>query len=305
MRAVRFDSYGGVDVLEVRDVEDPQPGEGQLLVRVKAAGINPGEAKIREGELHSRFPATFPSGQGSDLAGVVAAVGPNVAGFAQDDEVVGFTNDRASHAELALVSEAHAVSRPAAVPWEVAGGLFVAGATAHAMVDAISAGPGDVVLVTGATGGVGTLAVQLAKLRGATVIGVASSRHADWLERHEVIHVEYGDGVEERISQAAGASPNALLDCVGGGYVDLALGLGVAPERIDTIVDFEAAQEHGVKTDGNAQGANVEVLEDLVRLLSDGRLELPVARTFPLEQVRDAYEALEHDHPLGKIVLVP
>ena len=131
MKAVRFDEYGGVDVLKVVDVPTPEPGPGQVLVQVKAAGINPGEAKIRDGLLHARWPATFPSGQGSDLAGVVAETGPGVTGFAVGDEVIGYTDDRASQAEYVVVEEQNLTARPAGVPWEVAGALFVAGATAY------------------------------------------------------------------------------------------------------------------------------------------------------------------------------
>ena len=137
-KAVRFEEYGGVDVLSVVEVPMPEPGPGQVLVRVKAAGINPGEAKIRDGLLHAQWPATFPSGQGSDLAGIVARPGPGVTGFAEGDEVIGFTDDRASQAEYVLVDAGHLTARPAGVPWEVAGALFVAGATAYATVAAVA-----------------------------------------------------------------------------------------------------------------------------------------------------------------------
>src|SRR6516165_12049649 len=134
MKAVRFDEYGGVDVLKVVDVPTPAPGPGQVLVQVKAAGINPGEAKIREGLMHSRWPATFPSGQGSDLAGLVAGTGAGVTGFAAGDEVIGYTDNRASQATCVVVEERNLTAKPARVPWEVAGALNVAGATAYAAV---------------------------------------------------------------------------------------------------------------------------------------------------------------------------
>jgi NADPH:quinone reductase-like Zn-dependent oxidoreductase len=145
-----------------------------VLVQVKAAGINPGEAKIREGLLNSRWPATFPSGQGSDLAGVVAATGAGVTGFATGDEVIGYTDNRASQAEYVVVEEQNLTARPAGVPWEVAGALNVVGATAYAAVRAVALTKGDTVVVSGAAGGVGSLAVQLARRAGATVIGLAS-----------------------------------------------------------------------------------------------------------------------------------
>ena len=203
-KAVRFDNYGGVDVLNVVDVPRPVPGPGQVLVQVKAAGINPGEAKIRDGLLAERWPATFPSGQGSDLAGIVAETGPGVTGFAAGDEVIGYTDNRASQAEFVLVEAANLTAKPAEVPWPVAGALFVAGATAYAAVRAVAPAKGDVLVVSGAAGGVGSIAVQLARRTGATVIGLASPVHHEWLAAHGVIPVSYGDGVADRIRQAAG-----------------------------------------------------------------------------------------------------
>jgi NADPH:quinone reductase-like Zn-dependent oxidoreductase len=304
-RAVRFDEYGGVDVLKVVNVEDPAPGPGQLLIRVKAAGINPGEAKIREGLLHERWPATFPSGQGSDLAGVVEAVGDGVSAFAAGDEIIGFTDDRASQAELVVIEAEHATPKPAGVPWEVAGALFVVGATAWAAVRAVNLSGSDTVVVSGAAGGVGSLAVQLARRTGATVIGLASEHNHEWLRGHGVIPVTYGEGVADRIREAAPNGIDAFLDMVGGGYVDLALQLGVAPDRIDTIADFEAISKHGVKGDGNAAGASAATLAELASLIDEGALEIPIAASYPLDQVRDAYAELERNHTRGKIVLVP
>ena len=156
MRAVRFDRYGGPEVLEVREVEDPVAGTGEVVVAVRAAGINPGEIAIREGRLHEKWPATFPSGEGSDFAGVVAAVGPGADGFGVGDEVLGWTEQRASHAELVAAPAAHVTAKPAAVPWEVAGALFVAGMAGLACVQAVEPGEGDTVVVSAAAGGVGT-----------------------------------------------------------------------------------------------------------------------------------------------------
>jgi NADPH:quinone reductase-like Zn-dependent oxidoreductase len=303
-KAVRFDHYGGVDVLNVLDVPRPVPGPGQVLVQVKAAGINPGEAKIRDGLLAERWPATFPSGQGSDLAGIVAETGPGVTGFAAGDEVIGYTDDRASQAEFVVVEAGHLTAKPAEVPWPVAGALFVAGATAYAAVRAVALDKGDVVVVSGAAGGVGSIAVQLARRAGATVIGLASPVHQEWLAAHGVIPVSYGEGVAGRIRQAAD-QVDAFIDTVGGGYVRLALDLGVLPERIDTIADFAAIAELGVKGDGNAAGASAAVLAELAALIADGELDIPIAATFPLAEVRDAYRRLAQGHVQGKIVLLP
>jgi len=304
VKAVRFDEYGGVEVLRVVEVPRPEPGAGQVLVQVKAAGINPGEAKIRAGLLHARWPATFPSGEGSDLAGIVAETGPGVTGAAAGDEVIGWTDDRASQAEYAVVEAQHLTPKPAAVPWEVAGALFVAGATAYAAVRAVSLTEGDTLVVSGAAGGVGSLVVQLARRAGATVIGLASQAHREWLAAHGVTQVAYGDGVADRIRQAAG-KVDAFIDTFGAGYVELALELGVEPSRVDTIADFEAVGRYGVKGDGNMAGASASVLAELAGLIAAGELELPIAATFPLDRVQDAYRRLAEGHLLGKIVLLP
>jgi NADPH:quinone reductase-like Zn-dependent oxidoreductase len=147
MKAVKFEKYGGLDVLHIEDVQRPSPASGQVLIKVKAAGINPGEASIREGKLAKQFPATFPSGEGSDLAGIIEEVGPGVTGFKKGDEVIGFSDNRASHAEYVLAETDHIVYRPANVSWEQAGALFVAGTTAWASVNAVQIKQGDTVVV--------------------------------------------------------------------------------------------------------------------------------------------------------------
>ncbi len=308
MKAVRFDEYGPVEVLDVRDVPVPEPGPGQVLVRVKAAGINPGEAKIREGGLHDLWPAKFPSGQGSDFAGVVDTPGPGVTTVAPGDEVIGWVDTRSSQAEYTVAEAANLVPKPAGLPWEVAGALPVAGFTAWAMVRAVDVTQGDTVVVSGAAGGVGAIAVQLARRKGATVIGLASPSNHDWLTRHGVIPVAYGDGVAGRIRDAApaGRGVDAFLDTHGGDYVELALNdLKVSPERVDTIVRFDAAAKYGVKVEGNAAGASIATLSELARLAAAKELEVPLANTYPLSDVRTAYSTLAKGHLRGKIVLIP
>jgi NADPH:quinone reductase-like Zn-dependent oxidoreductase len=291
-----------VDVLKVVDVPRPVPGPGQVLVQVKAAGINPGEAKIREGLLHARWPATFPSGEGSDLAGIVAETGPGVTSVSAGDEVIGYTDNRASQAEYVVVEEQNLTAKPAGLPWEIAGALFVVGATAYAAVRAVALAEGDTVVVSGAAGGVGSIAVQLARLAGATVIGLAGEANHDWLAGHGVIPVAYGDGVADRIRKAA-SQVDAFIDTFGADYVELALSLGVEPSRIDTIVRFDAVGQYGVKAEGNGAGASASVLAELAGLIVDGKLEVPIAATFPLSQVQDAYRLLDQGHIRGKIVL--
>jgi NADPH:quinone reductase-like Zn-dependent oxidoreductase len=304
MRAVQYDEFGGVDVLRVAEVPVPEPGPDEVLVEVAAAGINPGEAYVREGRYAKRWPSAFPSGQGSDFAGTVRALGPGVDSVAVGDEVFGWTDLRASQAEYVVAPVRQVLAKPAELAWEHAGALHVVGATAWAAVRAVDPRPGETVVVSAAAGGVGVLTVQLARRTGATVVGVASEANHDWLRAHGVIPVAHGDGLVDRI-RAAAPPVDAFIDLFGDGYVDAALALGVPPDRIDTIIDFAAVGEHGVKADGNAVGARREVLAELAAQLAKGELELPVAATYPLERVQDAYRELERRHTRGKIVLVP
>jgi NADPH:quinone reductase-like Zn-dependent oxidoreductase len=308
MKAVRFDEYGDVDVLTVSDVPVPDPDAGQVLVRVRAAGINPGETKIREGLLHARWPATFPSGQGSDLAGVVERLGPGVTTVAAGDEVIGWVDTRSSQAEYAVVDADNLAAKPAEVPWEVAGALGVAGFTAWAAVRSVNLKPGDTVAVSGAAGGVGSLTVQLARQAGATVVGIAGHDNHEWLREHGVIPVSYGEDLSGRIRDALLTTPqvDAFIDTYGGDYVEFALnGLGIEPSRVDTIVRFDAVQEYGVKSEGNAVGASAANLAELAQLVAAGELEVPIAATYPMDQVREAYARLATGHVRGKIVLLP
>lgn len=304
-RAVQYDSYGGIDVLDVREVARPVTGSGQVVVDVRAAGINPGEAAIRTGVFAERWPSTFPSGQGADLAGVVTELGPDVTAWAVGDEVLGFTHERASHAELVATDASNLTRKPAAMSWEQAGALHVVGATAWAAVRALDLTPADTVVVSGAAGGVGSLAVQLARLTGATVIGLASETNHEWLRGHGILPVTYGDGVAERVKAAAPNGVSAFLDTHGGGYVDLALALGIPPTRINTIIDYAAAAQHGVLTVGMTDGSSAAVLAEVAELIAAGDVELPIAATFALEDVQAAYSELEQRHTRGKIVLVP
>ena len=307
MKAVRFDEYGDVDVLTVADVPVPDPGAGQVLVRVKAAGINPGEAKIREGLLHALWPATFPSGQGSDLAGVVDRLGPGVTTVAAGDEVIGWVDTRSAQAEYAVVDADNLAGKPADVPWEVAGALGVAGFTAWAAIRAVNLKAGDTVAVSAAAGGVGSLTVQLARRAGATVVGIAGQHNQEWLREHGAIPVRYGEDLVGRIFDALLTTPqvDAFIDTYGGDYVEFAINeLGVEPSRVDTIVRFDAVREYGVKSEGNAAGASAATLAELAQLVAAGELEVPITATYPLDQVREAYERLATGHVRGKIVLL-
>jgi NADPH2:quinone reductase len=304
-RAVRFDRYGGLDVLYVADVEPPEPAAGEVVVAVRAAGINPGEAAIRTGALADRWPASFPSGQGSDLAGVVSAVGAGVSQFAVEDEVLGWSWERSSQADFAAIPEGQLIAKPAQLSWEAAGSLYVVGVTAYAAARAVKAGPGDTVAVSAAAGGVGSVVVQLLKERGADVVGIASERNHEWLRTKGVIPVAYGDGLGDRVRAAAPAGVDAFIDLFGPDYVQLAVDLGVAPERINTIIANAKAAEVGAKAEGSGTASTTEVLTEMAALVAAGNIEIPIAATYPLEEVRAAYEQLEKRRTHGKIVLIP
>jgi NADPH2:quinone reductase len=303
-RAVRFDRYGGRDVLYVADVPRPTAAAGEVVVEVKAAAINPGETNIRSGALRERFPATFPSGEGSDLAGLVIAVGEGVNEFAVGDAVLGFSWRRSSHASHVAVPTAQLIHKPSALSWEVAGSLYVVGCTAYAAVRSVAVKKGDTVAVSAAAGGVGTVVVQLLVLRGAQILAIASPANADWLRSHGAVPIAYGEGLTERL-QAAAERIDAFIDLFGPEYVELAVEVGVSRDRIETITAFAKAQELGVKADGSGTASNSDVLTEMADLVASGAIEIPIAATYSLDRVADAFEELEHRHTRGKIVLIP
>jgi NADPH:quinone reductase len=304
-KAVRFDRYGDRSVLYITEIPVPRPETGEVLVEVRAAGINPGEVGIRTGALHERWPATFPSGEGSDLAGVVRAVGQGVTDFAPGDEVLGYSWNRSSHATHATVPAGQLIAKPAELDWLTAGSLYVAGCTAWAAVNAVDPKPGETVAVSAAAGGVGSIVVQLLALRGVRVLGIASRSNAAWLEGLGVTVVEYADALADTLRAAAPDGIDAFIDLFGPQYLELAVEFGISPERIETITSFEKAAEIGAKTAGSSTASSREVLSELATLLATGRITIPIAAQYPLDRVQDAFAELEQRHTHGKIVLVP
>jgi len=303
-KAVRYEHFGHVDVLHIVELPKAAANKSEVLVRVKTAGINPGEAGIREGMLAKQFPSTFPSGQGTDFAGVVETVGSDVTAFKSGDEVIGFSNNRNSQAEYVVVKADQLVPKPPKISWEEAGGLFVAGTTAYAAVRAVALKAGETVIVSGAAGGVGSLVVQIAKKHDAKVIGIASAANHQWLKEHGIIPVSYDGNIEENLKAALnGQKADAFIDTSGKGYVELALKLGIPANRINTIIDFAAVEKYKVKAEGSSAASSAQVLGELAQMVNDGDLEIPIAKTYPLSQVKDAYIELEKHHTHGKIVL--
>jgi len=302
-KAVRFDHYGNVDVLKVVEVEKPSPSPGRILVRVITAGINPGEIAIREGQLDKQFPATFPSGEGTDFAGIVAELGDGVTSPGVGTAVIGWSNERSAQSEFVAVPADQLVVKPESLDWDVAGALYVVASTATAAVAAVAPQRGETVLVSGAAGGVGSLVAQLVLRTGASVVGTAGVSHHDWLRSLGVIPIDYENDLQQRLGRVAPGGFDAVIDTVGHGYVSLAIKLGVEPKRINTIIDFEAAARHKVHTDGSSAGESGTVLAEIARLVADGELQVPVAAVYDLKDVRQAYTQLASGHTGGKIVL--
>ena len=302
-KAVQLSAYGGSDQLKIIDVAKPAPKGGEIVVRVIAAGTNPGEIAIREGMLKDMYPREFPFGQGADFAGRVEAVDAAVTQFSVGDEVLGWSEERSAQAEYVVSRPERLIAKPPALDWFRAGSLFVAGTTAVAAVRAVALAPGEVVAVSGAAGGVGSLAVQLARRTGARVVGIASKENARFLSSLGVEPVAYGDGLGERLRAIAPQGVDAFIDLFGGGYVDTAITLGVTPDRIDTIIDFPAAAKHKVKTDGSAAAGNRETLAEIADLIAWGEIVMPLAGIYPFSKVKDAYVDLARRKARGKIVL--
>jgi NADPH:quinone reductase-like Zn-dependent oxidoreductase len=302
-KIVQLAAYGGVEQLNIVDVAKPEPAAGEVVVRVVATGINPGEISIREGLFKDVFPMDLPFGEGTDFAGHIESAGAGVTGFASGDRVLGWTDRRAAHAEYVATDATKVIAKPPSLDWFRAGSLYIVATTAVGAVRAVSLKPGEVVAISGAAGGVGSLAVQLALRTGARVIGIASAESAPFLRSIGIEPVAYGDGLTERLRALAPGGIDAFIDLFGGGYVELAVSLGVARERINTIADFAGAQKFGVRTDGSAAASSRETLSEVANLVAWGEVLMPLTAIYPFASVRDAYVELARRRARGKIVL--
>jgi NADPH:quinone reductase-like Zn-dependent oxidoreductase len=302
-KAVQLSAYGGLDQVKIVEVAKPEAQAGEVIVRVVAAGTNPGEIAIREGFLKDIYPKAFPFGQGADFSGRVDSAAAGVTGFAPGDEVLGWSDERSAQAEYVRSSPERLIAKPPALDWYRAGSLHVVASTAVAAVEAVALKPGDVVAVSGAAGGVGSLAVQLARRTGARVLGIASEENAAFLRSVGVEPIAYGDGLAGRLQTAAPKGLTAFIDLFGDGYLDLGVTLGVAPERMNTIIDFGAAQKIGAKTHGSAEAASRETLAFVAGLIAWGEIVMPLTAIYPLAMVHDAYTELARRKTRGKIVL--
>ncbi|MGX5697358.1 NADP-dependent oxidoreductase [Agromyces soli] len=295
--AVIYRTFGGPDVLEVVEIEAPLPRPGEVLVEVYAAGLNPAESALRRGEPMAGSPVVLPARQGRDLAGVVLAAGPGVERFTRGDEVMGWADGaQASHV---AAPESQLMAKPAGLSWEVAGSLATAGTMAWNAVEGLALGPSDTVVVTAAAGGVGCLAAQFARLRGAAVIGTTIEMRFDLLRQFGVIPTEYGPGLAGRVRVITSAPVTAFLDFLGG-QAQEAVALGVPPGRVLTVLDEQAVEaEHAVRV----EPGDLVALGRVAALLAAHQVRLPIADVFALDEVGDAYRALDRRDAPGKIVL--
>lgn len=304
-RAVRYAEVGGPEVLFVAEVPMPSAGEAEAVVAVRAVGLNPFDAKVRAGVIP--LPSAFPRGLGGDLAGVVTDVGVGAAyddgqPIAIGDDVLGWGSTTLQ--QRVAVPAVQLVRKPPEVPFAVAGSLSTPGQTAIASLRILPVGPGDTVLVGAAAGAVGFIFAQLACIAGARVIGTASPANHDRLRAIGVTPVEYGPGLVDRLRAVAPEGITAAQDNIGRETIDAALALGAASERINTIVDYAAVDELGVRTPGRFE-RRADILAGLVARVATGELKIPVQQELPLDDVVAAFVLLEGRHLSGKVVVVP
>ncbi|MFJ6698064.1 NADP-dependent oxidoreductase [Streptomyces sp. NPDC091272] len=298
MKAVRYSRFGGPEVLELVDLPDPHPGPGQVRIAVRAAGVNPSDWKKRQGLMDEGLPQTL----GYEAAGIVDELGPGATGVAVGDRVFGFSADGAAQAELAVLS--HYAPVPPSLGFAGAAALPAAVETATRALDQLGVLGGGTLLVNGASGSVGSAAVQLAVVRGARVIGTAGPANHDYVRSLGAEPVSYGAGLTARVRALAPEGVDLALDVAGSGVLAELVALAGAPERVLAVSDFQGAREHGVRFSSGDAGRALHALDGIGELVGAGRFSLPVARTFPLSEVAQAHRAGEQGLVRGKLVLL-
>ncbi|NQX10246.1 NADP-dependent oxidoreductase [Microbacteriaceae bacterium VKM Ac-2855] len=301
-RAVEFRRFGGPEVLEIVEIARPEPGPGEVLVEVLSAGLNHMEALIRAGLFDSEHSAAFPQRQGTDLAGIVVGLGAGVTDLRMNSDVVGHALT-GSHATHVCVPRENLLPKPRPVSWEVGGALFLAGVTAYRALEQTHVGPGDTVVVAAAAGGVGNMEVQLARMRGAKVLGTCGERNFDYLRQIGVQPVVYGDGIRERIEAAAPGGVTVFLDNFGGNNPELAADLGIEDGRFHSSDDRKEIELRAVWPSTATAIEDTEILARLLSLVAEQKLRVLVSGFYPLDYVNDAFDDLERLHSRGKIVL--
>jgi NADPH:quinone reductase-like Zn-dependent oxidoreductase len=298
VRAVEFKTFGGPDVLQLVDVPEPHPSAGQVRVRVRAVGVNPADWKFRRGA----FGGDLPQRTGHELAGVVDEVGAGVTDVHAGDDVFGFAVDAAGAADYALLAEYARI--PPGFGFIEAASVPVAAETAFRTLDLLGVAADTTVLINGAAGVVGSAAAQVARARGARVIGTASPTNHDFVLSLGAEPVPYGDGLAERVREVAPDGIDLALDAAGGGVLPVLVALTGDADRVVTIADFEGAEATGVRfSAGMAGDRATHALADVVPLIASGKFSIRIAEVLPLERVRRAHELSETGHARGKLIL--
>ena len=298
MKAIQYERFGGPEVLEPVELPEPHPGPGQVRVAVRAVGVNPIDWKMRSGMMGGELPQST----GREAAGVVDELGEGVEDVAVGDRVFGFVSG-AGAAELALLGDYARV--PASLDFAGAAALPVAVETATRTLDLLGVREDTILLVNGAAGAVGSSAVQLARLRGARVIGTASPHNHEYLRSLGAEPITYGEGLADRVRAIAPGGVDAALDAAGGGALTELVELAGGPERVVTIADYAGAQQTGAQFSGGMGTERaLHALRDIGPLIESGSFALPVAQTFPLERIGEAHALSEDSHVRGKLVLL-
>lgn len=299
MKVVQYSQFGGPEVLEIAEVDEPHAGPGQIRVTVHAAGINPVDWKMRRGNMGGDLPART----GREVAGVVDEVGEGVSDVATGDEVFGFADGGGGVAEKVLLADYARI--PGSLDFAGAAALPVAVETAVRTLDAVGVGEGMTVLVNGAAGAVGSAAVQIAVSRGARVIGTASPNNHDYLRSLGAEPTTYGEGLAQRVRELAPEGVDAAVDAAGGGALPDLVQLTGGPQHVVTIADYAGAEQTGVTFSGGmGTGRAVHALSEIGELIDAGRFTLPVAQTFRLDQISEAHRLSETGHVRGKLVVL-
>jgi NADPH:quinone reductase-like Zn-dependent oxidoreductase len=300
LKAVQFSRYGGPEVLEIVEIEAPHPGPGEVRIAVRAAGVNPSDWKRREGQYRAFEEVHFPAALGVEASGIVDEVGPDVSNTYVGDAVFGYGNGTmAEHAVLT-----HWVHKPDDLPFEIAGALPVISETAWRSLDELCVKAGETLLVSGAAGGIGSAILQLARIRGITVIGTASPQKHDYLRELGAIPTAYGPGLAERVRQLAPDSIDAAIDVAGSGIIPELIAITGDPARVLSVADF-SAEEYGAKFSHGPPKEPERILADVARLYSKGLFRLRIEQAFPLEKTAEAQIASAAGRVTGKLVISP
>ncbi|MFN1189715.1 NADP-dependent oxidoreductase [[Kitasatospora] papulosa] len=301
MKAIVFDAFGGTEVLHEAEIGIPQPGPGQVRVRVRAVGVNPVDGKIRSGAMEAIFPTTLPAVPGGEIAGVVDAVGEDVDQLTVGDEVLGWS-DTGSYAQYALAPATVLAPKPAGLAWANAAALPVASDGAERVLDLLDVTAGETLLIHGASGALGTIAVQLAVARGARVIGTAGPANQEYVTSLGATALVYGDNLVQRVRELAPEGVDAVFDAAGKGALEDSITLRGGTTRIVTTADFRA-RDLGIVFAEGPQRRSAARLAELAEEAADGTLVTTLSATYPLAEAAKAQQASDAGHNRGKIVL--